>query len=145
MPFVLDSLNSPFFFHSLHTFFFFNYYFCLLCISSRAFSPSVLQRYSSLGSYLKICWHSSLNRLFIPVRVQFGNADSLARPSEPEWEGLGNGLRRSSYSFTSLFQYICPGLILAAPRIFSSMNSLVYRLISFPELVAVCVPVFLYP
>lgn len=74
--------------------------------------------------------------------MQLGNADPLARPSESEWEELRNRLRHSSYSFTSLFQYICPGLILAAPWIFSSINPLVYRIISFLELVAVSV--FLY-
>lgn len=77
--------------------------------------------------------------------MQFGNAYSLARPSEPEWELLRNGLEHSSYSFSSLFQYICPGLLLAAPQTFSSINPLVYRCIFFLELVAVCVSVFLYP
>lgn len=45
VPFVLDSLNSPFYFHSLHTILFFIIFtiFCLLCISSKAFSPSFLQ------------------------------------------------------------------------------------------------------
>lgn len=120
-------LYALFFFYYYYYYYYYYDYYYLLCISSRAFSPSFLQQYSSLDSYLKICWHSSLNRLFIPVCVRFGNADPLARPRQPEWEEL----RHSSYSFTSLFQHICPGFILAAPHIFPSINSLVYRCVSF--------------
>lgn len=39
----------------------------------------------------------------------------------------------------------CPGLLLATPQTFSSINPLVYRCILFLELVAVRVSVFLYP